>query len=158
VLDLSIGAAERPWLPFSLSPARKRGSRPYRQLYNRPPLQLLIFFFIQQHPTTQPATAALAQQLNYTNSLPHLQYTYTNTHHTTHNPAVAMASTTPASNVPTINITTSDGVNMKVERPVAERSILIKNLLEDLGGESEEHIPIPNVCPHLLTRALRNSH
>jgi S-phase kinase-associated protein 1 len=56
-----------------------------------------------------------------------------------------MTSTTAATDVKTINITTSDGVNMKVERPVAERSILIKNLLEDLGGESEEHIPIPNV-------------
>jgi S-phase kinase-associated protein 1 len=56
-----------------------------------------------------------------------------------------MASTT-AEGVKLISITTSDGVEMKVERPVAERSILIKNLLEDLGGESEESIPIPNVC------------
>ncbi|CAN9362319.1 unnamed protein product [Alternaria alternata] len=54
-----------------------------------------------------------------------------------------MASTT-AEGVKLISITTSDGVEMKVERPVAERSILIKNLLEDLGGESEESIPIPN--------------
>jgi S-phase kinase-associated protein 1 len=45
-----------------------------------------------------------------------------------------------------ISITTSDGITMDVERPVAERSILIKNLLEDLGGESTESIPIPNVC------------
>jgi hypothetical protein len=30
------------------------------------------------------------------------------------------------------------------ERDVAERSILIKNMLEDLG-ESEEPVPIPNV-------------
>ena len=45
-----------------------------------------------------------------------------------------------------ISITTSDGVVMKPERAVAERSILIKNLLEDLGGETEESIPIPNVC------------
>jgi S-phase kinase-associated protein 1 len=28
---------------------------------------------------------------------------------------------------------------------VAERSILIKNLLEDLGGDNNEAIPIPNV-------------
>ena len=69
-----------------------------------------------------------------------------------------MASTT-AEGVKLISITTSDGVEMKVERPVAERSILIKNLLEDLGGESDESIPIPNVCitsfalckQHLLT-------
>ena len=55
-----------------------------------------------------------------------------------------MASTT-AEGVKLISITTSDGVEMKVERPVAERSILIKNLLEDLGGDSDEAIPIPNV-------------
>lgn len=30
------------------------------------------------------------------------------------------------------------------ERDVAERSLLIKNMLEDLGGANEE-IPIPNV-------------
>lgn len=53
---------------------------------------------------------------------------------------------TNAEGVKLISITTSDGVNMQVERPVAERSILIKNLLEDLGGESDESIPIPNVC------------
>ena len=56
-----------------------------------------------------------------------------------------MAATT-ASGEKMISITTSDGVTMSVERPVAERSILIKNLLEDLGGESDESIPIPNVC------------
>jgi len=50
-----------------------------------------------------------------------------------------------------IHLTTSDNMPMKVERKVAERSILIKNLLEDLGGDNEEAIPIPNVCPRLLT-------
>jgi len=44
-----------------------------------------------------------------------------------------------------VKITTSDGATMSVARPVAERSILIKNLLEDLGGDNEEAIPIPNV-------------
>jgi S-phase kinase-associated protein 1 len=51
-----------------------------------------------------------------------------------------------------ISITTSDGVVMKPERAVAERSILIKNLLEDLGGETTESIPIPNVCAHRSSR------
>ena len=46
-----------------------------------------------------------------------------------------------------VKITTSDGANMEVDREVAERSILIKNLLEDLGSENEEAIPIPNVRP-----------
>jgi S-phase kinase-associated protein 1 len=45
-----------------------------------------------------------------------------------------------------IKVTTSDGIDITVDRQVAERSILIKNLLEDLGGEStDEPIPIPNV-------------
>lgn len=45
-----------------------------------------------------------------------------------------------------IKLTTSDNASLTVERKVAERSILIKNLLEDLGGDNEEAIPIPNVC------------
>ena len=65
--------------------------------------------------------------------------------------------TTNSEGVKMINITTSDGIQMDVERPVAERSILIKNLLEDLGGESSESIPIPNVCTHLPT-STKNSH
>lgn len=44
-----------------------------------------------------------------------------------------------------IKLTTSDNATMDVERKVAERSILIKNLLEDLGGDNDEAIPIPNV-------------
>lgn len=67
-----------------------------------------------------------------------------------------MATTNPEG-VKMINITTSDGIQMDVERPVAERSILIKNLLEDLGGESSESIPIPNVCTH-LPNSTKNSH
>jgi S-phase kinase-associated protein 1 len=44
-----------------------------------------------------------------------------------------------------IKVTTSDGATMETERDIAERSVLIKNLLEDLGGDNEEAIPIPNV-------------
>lgn len=55
-----------------------------------------------------------------------------------------MASATPAESK--IKVVTSDGATLEVLRPVAERSILIKNLLEDLGGDNDEAIPIPNVC------------
>jgi S-phase kinase-associated protein 1 len=55
----------------------------------------------------------------------------------------------PATGGPVIKLTTSDNMPMTVDRKVAERSILIKNLLEDLGGDNEESIPIPNV--RLLT-------
>ena len=44
-----------------------------------------------------------------------------------------------------IKLTTSDNAELPVDRDVAERSILIKNLLEDLGADSDEPIPIPNV-------------
>lgn len=44
-----------------------------------------------------------------------------------------------------IRLTTSDNAELRVARDIAERSILIKNLLEDLGGDNEEAIPIPNV-------------
>lgn len=48
-----------------------------------------------------------------------------------------------------IRLTTSDNQDLDVDRQVAERSILIKNLLEDLGGDNDEAIPIPNVSmPH----------
>ncbi|KAJ5302581.1 E3 ubiquitin ligase complex SCF subunit sconC [Penicillium atrosanguineum] len=50
-----------------------------------------------------------------------------------------------------ITLTSSDGVEITVERAVAERSILIKNMLEDLG-DSGEAIPIPNArLPRVLT-------
>ncbi|KAF2106779.1 E3 ubiquitin ligase complex SCF subunit sconC [Lophiotrema nucula] len=62
-----------------------------------------------------------------------------------------MAATNEASS---ILLTTSDGVDLKVEREVAERSILIKNLLEDLGGETGEAIPIPNVNEAVMKKVL----
>ncbi|CAI6333291.1 unnamed protein product [Periconia digitata] len=54
----------------------------------------------------------------------------------------------------TVTLQTSDNQNIKVDREVAERSILIKNLLEDLGGESGEEIPIPNVNEAVMKKVL----
>ena len=51
---------------------------------------------------------------------------------------------TSTTDVAQIKVTTSDGALIHVPRPTAERSILIKNLLEDLGGDNDEAIPIPN--------------
>ncbi|OCK81765.1 E3 ubiquitin ligase SCF complex, Skp subunit [Lepidopterella palustris CBS 459.81] len=53
-----------------------------------------------------------------------------------------------------IMLTTSDNIDIKVEREVAERSILIKNLLEDLGSEGDEPIPIPNVNEAVMKKVL----
>ena len=56
------------------------------------------------------------------------------------------SATAPADGSKVVKLTTSDNAELPVEREVAERSILIKNLLEDLGGDNDESIPIPNVC------------
>lgn len=55
------------------------------------------------------------------------------------------ASAVPQVNENQIVLTTSDNATIPVDREVAERSILIKNLLEDLGVDNTESIPIPNV-------------
>ncbi|KAJ4987466.1 S-phase kinase-associated protein 1 [Stagonosporopsis vannaccii] len=53
-----------------------------------------------------------------------------------------------------IKLTTSDNIDIDVDRQVAERSILIKNLLEDLGGDNDEAIPIPNVNEAVMKKVL----
>ncbi|KAJ4367038.1 hypothetical protein N0V83_007568 [Neocucurbitaria cava] len=53
-----------------------------------------------------------------------------------------------------IKVTTSDGAHLETDRDIAERSILIKNLLEDLGGDNEEAIPIPNVNEAVMKKVL----
>jgi len=52
-----------------------------------------------------------------------------------------------------VTLTSSDGVELQLERQVAERSILIKNMLEDLG-DSGEAIPIPNVNESVLKKVI----
>ncbi|RJE26022.1 hypothetical protein PHISCL_01624 [Aspergillus sclerotialis] len=52
-----------------------------------------------------------------------------------------------------ITLTSSDGTDLSVDREVAERSVLIKNMLEDLG-ESGEAIPIPNVNAAVLSKVV----
>ncbi|KAJ2827135.1 hypothetical protein GGI24_002725, partial [Coemansia furcata] len=47
----------------------------------------------------------------------------------------------------------SDKVDFKVDHDVAIQSVLIKNLLEDIG-ESDEPIPLPNVTAVVLTKVI----
>ncbi|KAL5342989.1 E3 ubiquitin ligase complex SCF subunit sconC [Aspergillus crustosus] len=47
----------------------------------------------------------------------------------------------------------SDEKSIDVPRDVAERSLLIKNMLEDLG-EATEPIPIPNVTENVLVKVI----
>ena len=47
-----------------------------------------------------------------------------------------------------IKLQSSDGGALEIDREVAERSILIKNMIDDIGDETlTEAIPIPNVSP-----------
>jgi len=55
----------------------------------------------------------------------------------------------------TITLMSSDNVEIPVEREVAERSILIKNMLEDVGEQATtEAIPIPNVNEAVLKKVI----
>jgi len=65
-----------------------------------------------------------------------------------------MASSTTAP-VQTVTLTASDGVDMTIDRQVAMRSILIKNLLDDLPAEATtEPIPVPNVNESVLKKVM----
>ncbi|SGY16532.1 BQ5605_C012g06897 [Microbotryum silenes-dioicae] len=47
----------------------------------------------------------------------------------------------------------SDNETFKVEKDVANRSVLIKNMIEDLG-ETDHPIPLPNVSSNVLKKVL----
>ncbi|KAL8659087.1 MAG: hypothetical protein Q9221_006157 [Calogaya cf. arnoldii] len=54
-----------------------------------------------------------------------------------------------------IKLQSSDNVEITLDRDVAERSILIKNMIEDLGdGVMEDAIPIPNVNEPVLRKVI----
>ncbi|KAL8673834.1 MAG: hypothetical protein Q9168_001746 [Polycauliona sp. 1 TL-2023] len=54
-----------------------------------------------------------------------------------------------------IRLQSSDSVEISVDRDVAERSILIKNMMEDLGdGIMADAIPIPNVNDAVLRKVI----
>lgn len=50
-------------------------------------------------------------------------------------------------------LTTSDNEHFSVDREVAERSVLIKQMIEDIG-ESDQPIPLPNVSSSVLAKVL----
>lgn len=53
----------------------------------------------------------------------------------------------------TLSLTSNDGAVLIVEREVAFRSLLIKNMLEDIPG-SDQSIPIPNVNEAVLRKVI----
>ncbi|KAI9799697.1 MAG: hypothetical protein M1825_004432 [Sarcosagium campestre] len=55
----------------------------------------------------------------------------------------------------TVTLTSSDNVEMTVDRAVAEKSVLIRNMLEDIGDAvTTETIPIPNVNEPVLKKVI----
>jgi len=54
----------------------------------------------------------------------------------------------------TITLVSNDGVPIKVERAVAERSMLIVNMMEDLGESAGAEVPIPNVNESVLKKVI----
>ncbi|KAH9906153.1 S-phase kinase-associated protein 1A [Xylariomycetidae sp. FL2044] len=54
-----------------------------------------------------------------------------------------------------VRLQSNDNQQLEVEKVVAERSLLIKNMLEDLGdGVVNETIPIPNVTEPVLRKVI----
>ncbi|KAI9203114.1 E3 ubiquitin ligase complex SCF subunit sconC [Polychytrium aggregatum] len=52
-----------------------------------------------------------------------------------------------------IHLTSQDSVSFTVDRQVAERSMLLKNMLDDIG-ESDTPIPLPNVSGKILDKVI----
>ncbi|BFZ61146.1 hypothetical protein YB2330_002205 [Saitoella coloradoensis] len=58
---------------------------------------------------------------------------------------------------PQVKLSTSDNEEFIVDRDIAERSVLIKNMLEDVGDATEIPIPLPNVSANVLKKVLEYS-
>ncbi|GAA5839214.1 hypothetical protein JCM3766R1_003144 [Sporobolomyces carnicolor] len=52
-----------------------------------------------------------------------------------------------------VKLVSSDNEEFEVEKDVATRSVLVKNMLEDVG-ESDHPIPLPNVSAQVLKKVL----
>ncbi len=58
-----------------------------------------------------------------------------------------------------IKLLSSDSKAFTVEKAVAERSVLIKNMLEDIGDDASENpIPLPNVNANILEKVYISSY
>jgi S-phase kinase-associated protein 1 len=60
-----------------------------------------------------------------------------------------------AAEVTTITLVSNDGAKVSVDRQVAEKSVLIKHMMEDLGdGALNTDVPIPNVNESVLKKVI----
>ncbi len=55
-----------------------------------------------------------------------------------------------------VTLQSSDGTKMQVDREVADRSVLLKTMIDDLGEEqvSEQPVPLPNVNEAVLKKVI----
>jgi S-phase kinase-associated protein 1 len=54
----------------------------------------------------------------------------------------------------TVRFSSSDKQEFVVNKEVACQSVLIKNMLEDIGEDSDTAIPLPNVTSHILAKII----
>lgn len=59
----------------------------------------------------------------------------------------------PISDIKKINLLSSDNEEFKVDKEVAQKSVLIKNMLEDIGDD-DAPIPLPNVTSKILKKVI----
>jgi S-phase kinase-associated protein 1 len=53
-----------------------------------------------------------------------------------------------------VKFTTSDKQEFVIDKQVASLSVLIKNLLDDIGDDQDTPIPLPNVTGHILQKVM----
>jgi S-phase kinase-associated protein 1 len=57
-----------------------------------------------------------------------------------------------------VKFTSSDKQEFSISKEVASMSVLIRNLLQDIGEDSDMPIPLPNVSGHILAKGFNESH
>ena len=53
-----------------------------------------------------------------------------------------------------VMLESSDGQVFEVEKEIAEQSVTVKHMLDDLGGDADSAIPLPNVSGEILTKII----
>ncbi|KAJ3023843.1 hypothetical protein HKX48_000531 [Thoreauomyces humboldtii] len=53
-----------------------------------------------------------------------------------------------------VKLTSSDGQEVSVAKEIACQSVLIKNMLEDVGDSDDQPIPLPNVSGPILAKVI----
>ncbi|KAJ6263995.1 hypothetical protein Dda_0134 [Drechslerella dactyloides] len=95
-----------------------------------------------------------SRQIETTAISGHLAFPTTAQLHHINLPVFRQLSTPTAVNMTNMKLLSSDNVEISVEKDVAERSVLIKNMLEDVGETMDAPIPIPNVNEAVLRKVI----